>query len=133
VVLVGRYTDGRMPTLLVVEDEPDIRSGIVEVLRDEGHLVFEASDGGEALAVLHAGARPNAIILDLMMPHLDGYGFRAAQLADPELASIPVLVVSAHGRGLPETPHLAKPFELTDLLVAVARILGPSGESPAPP
>ena len=116
-----------MATLLVVEDEPDIRSAIAEVLRDEGHRVLEAGDGSEALGVLRAGSRPDAIILDLMMPRLDGWGFRAAQLAEPDLARIPVLVVSAHGRGLPATRHLAKPFELLDLLGEVDALLGGGG------
>lgn len=113
-----------MATLLVVEDEPDIRGGIIELLRGEGHRAFEAADGREALDLLDAGLRPDAIILDLMMPRLDGYGFRRAQLDSPALAGIPVLVVSAHGKRLEGTPHLTKPFDLDDLLGAVAALLG---------
>lgn len=119
-----------MATLLVVEDEPDIRGGMVEALQDEGHRVVGAADGVEALQALQAGLRPDGIVLDLMMPRLDGYGFREAQLAMPEIRDVPVLVVSAHGRRLPGAPHLPKPFDLMELLGAVDRLLGPGG-SPA--
>ena len=81
--------------VLVVEDDEDLRTVIADVLRDEGMKVAEAVDGVEALTWLHAHERPKMILLDLMMPRMDGIQFRAAQLAEPELASVPVVFMTA--------------------------------------
>ncbi len=81
--------------MLVVEDDEDLRSAIVDVLRDKGIKVAEAGDGLDALVWLHAHERPRMILLDLMMPRMDGIQFRTAQLAEPELASVPVVIMTA--------------------------------------
>jgi CheY-like chemotaxis protein len=83
---------------MVVDDEREIRESLADILRDEGYDVLEARNGRDALDVLQrarGAALPCVIILDLMMPVMDGQQFRAEQLRDAELAGIPVVVVSA--------------------------------------
>jgi CheY-like chemotaxis protein len=81
--------------VLVVEDDLDIAEAILDVLMDEGYEVSHATNGREALELLHTQPRPAVILLDLMMPEMDGPQFRAEQLRDPSLSSIPVVVLSA--------------------------------------
>ena len=109
-----------MVSVLVVDDERDIREAVSEVLVDEGYQVLGAGDGAEALEQSRAH-RPDVILLDLMMPGMNGWEFRAAQQADPDLGNIPVIVLSALGRvsGLDAAEFLQKPFELDQLLTAV--------------
>ena len=109
--------------ILVVDDEDMIRDSLIEYLDENGYRATGAVDGRDALTKLAAvDRRPCVILLDLMMPVMDGQTFRAKQLLDPELASIPVIVLSAHqavakvAHGLNLADHLAKPFKLDDLL-----------------
>ncbi len=81
--------------VLVVEDEPDIRDLMVAILESEGYTVRAAADGAEALAQLQLGNPPCVILLDLMMPVMDGWTFCREKQKFPELAAIPVVVVSA--------------------------------------
>lgn len=81
--------------LLVVEDDDDIRETYAEVLRDEGFDVSEAENGEHALTLLRNGLRPALILLDQTMPIMNGRAFREAQLGDPALAHIPVLLMTA--------------------------------------
>jgi CheY-like chemotaxis protein len=83
--------------ILVVDDDPDIREAFLDVLGDAGYTVRAAGSGIEALEVLARGELPALILLDLMMPGMDGFAFRAAQAADPRLATVPVVIVSASG------------------------------------
>src|SRR6185436_19157933 len=83
-------------TVLVVDDHEDVRMALEAVLVANGSEVVTASEGEEALGRLRDGVRPCVIVLDLMMPKLDGWEFREAQLADAALASIPVIVLSAY-------------------------------------
>ncbi len=108
--------------ILVVDDERDLRDSIAELLVDEGYDVEEAGDGAEALAKARA-CHPIVVLLDLMMPGMSGWEFRAQQRGDPELSEIPVIVVSALGKtpGLDAAGYLQKPFDLEDLLSAVRR------------
>jgi CheY-like chemotaxis protein len=110
--------------VLVVEDYKTTRRGIVEALRDDGLLPVEAANGLEALIYLSDGGLAEAIVLDLMMPAMDGWQFRRAQLRDPRLADIPVIVLSAlEGRplgGLAAAAALRKPIDLR-LLVETVR------------
>lgn len=112
--------------ILIVEDDDDLRSLLGEVLELAGYAVEVAEDGAVALAVLRkAEPLPCLILLDLRMPNLDGYGFRAEQLADPGLASIPVVLCSSepdlseHGRALGSVAELRKPFEVSAILSLV--------------
>jgi CheY-like chemotaxis protein len=108
--------------ILVVDDERDIRDTIAELLADEGYAVEEAGDGAEALTKAR-DCHPSVVLLDLMMPGMNGWEFRARQRGDPELASIPVIVLSALGKvsGVDAAAYLQKPFGLEDLLTAVKR------------
>ncbi len=114
--------------VMVVEDDFSIRDILRELLEEEGYRVVWAADGREALARLKAARRPpSLILLDLMMPVMDGWEFRLAQQRDPELARIPVVVISAD-HALPQKisqlaveGYLPKPFELATLLDTVQR------------
>jgi CheY-like chemotaxis protein len=113
--------------VLVVEDDPDQREAIVLALESEGYTVVTAGTGVEALEVLDAGAKPCMILLDLMMPEMDGVQFRSEQLKSPSLAHIPVVVVSAFGQQtrakyLQVADYLRKPLELGQLLTVVERV-----------
>lgn len=108
--------------VLIVDDEFDIRQAVAEVLAEEGHQVVSAGDGAEALACLR-DFHAQLVLLDLMMPGMNGWEFRAAQKGDPELRSIPVVILSALGRegGIDADGFMQKPFDLDDLLAAVRR------------
>jgi CheY-like chemotaxis protein len=99
---------------MIVDDDDDIRETLCDLLEAEGHIVLAAANGREALDLLAGGARPCLILLDLMMPVMDGFAFRAAQQQDETIASIPVVAVTAAGRGVASTISandvLHKPF-----------------------
>jgi two-component system, LuxR family, sensor kinase FixL len=86
---------GKRAPLMVIDDDPSIRESFVDLLGEQGHEVVGAADGEEALEKLRHGLRPRVIFLDLMMPGMDGRAFRSEQQRDPDLAAIPVYVVSA--------------------------------------
>ena len=112
-----------MPRILIVDDDPGIREAVQVALELEGYEVVLAADGHDALERIRAGLRPCLIILDLMMPRMNGWEFRREQLNDPEVAKIPLAVVSGDGRiqgkaaELGTTVYLPKPMELDELLV----------------
>lgn len=122
-------------TILVVEDDPEIRETVADILEDRGYRTLVAANGQEALRCLEGCEDlPCLILLDLMMPVMDGVGFRMAQLRQPGLAGIPVVVVSAF-RDLEDTVRvlqvrdfLEKPFEV-DALMGAARRYCPGGEA----
>ncbi len=113
--------------LLLVEDDPDLREGLAELLRSEGYRVDCASNGLEALAHLHSGKSADLIILDLMMPRMDGWQFRMEQRRDPGIASIPVMAITADNSpqagAIDAACVLRKPFELEQLLKSVAAVM----------
>jgi DNA-binding response OmpR family regulator len=112
--------------ILVVEDDFDIRDALTQILEEEGYAVRSAANGREALDAAGNGVTPSLILLDLMMPVMNGWQFRAEQLRDARLASVPVLVISAdpHLRDkigtLGDVGVLKKPIHLDELLSAVA-------------
>lgn len=121
------YTDASsLRAVLVVEDDLAIRQSLGEGLEEEGFDVWTAANGAEALALLRGGVRPSAILLDLMMPVMDGWLFRQQQLDDPILRDIPVVVMSASGfsadtirtqlGNVEVTPKPVRFFELLDVL-----------------
>ncbi|HSD21582.1 MAG TPA: response regulator [Anaeromyxobacter sp.] len=122
--------------VLVVEDDGDLREALAECLRFEGYDVVEAVDGADALARLQRGARPALIILDLVMPRMDGRQLLAAMRVDADLAGIPVvLATGTRPQDLSqEVQVLLKPIGLDDLLACVRRYcdLAPPGTSTAP-
>jgi CheY-like chemotaxis protein len=109
-------------TVLVVEDEPDIREVVTDVLSDEGYDVVGARDGAEGLRKARA-CHPSVVLLDLMMPGMNGWEFWAVHHGDPELRKIPVIVVSALGRvaDLEADGFIQKPFEIDELVSTVRR------------
>jgi CheY-like chemotaxis protein len=113
-------------TVLVVDDDRDIRDVLSDALEAEGYRVTTAGDGQEALDWLRSGAgRPCVILLDLMMPRMDGIQLRTELLNDPALAPIPVVVLSADpsaivaAKSLSFAGSLRKPVPLEALLAAV--------------
>jgi CheY-like chemotaxis protein len=107
--------------ILLVEDDEIVRRAVQMVLEWEGYQVDCAANGQEALDLLRAGQRPGLILLDVMMPVLDGEEFRREQKRDPNLASIPVIVVSAASfASAVDAVHLVrKPFKVQELLNAI--------------
>jgi CheY-like chemotaxis protein len=122
--------------VLVVEDDDDIRDVIQEVLSSEGLRVDTARDGLEALRKLDGGADPPVILLDMMMPNMDGETFLHTVRNKPGLADVPVVVMSGNAaarecaRDLNAVACLVKPFELEDLLEIVHRFAAAEEERP---
>ena len=123
-------------SILIVDDELALAETLCDVLVDSGYRVASAANGAEALAYLRSHEAPSLILLDLMMPVMDGYTFRQEQLADPALAAIPVIVVTAGGpasriQGLRVACTLQKPVSLPRLLAVLEAALRPATISPA--
>jgi CheY-like chemotaxis protein len=119
--------------ILVVDDDDDIRLALELVLSSVGYSVWTAPHGAEALSLLKADGRARLIMLDLMMPVMNGWEFRAAQLRDPSLAGIPVLIMTGFGgaaekcASLGAAAALNKPIDFDALLATIATILGSGG------
>jgi CheY-like chemotaxis protein len=115
--------------ILVVDDEPTIRELVADALREAGYQIDLAANGAEALRLMQ-GHAPHAIVLDLMMPLLDGNGFVELKRLNPRFAAIPVLMVTAAYGALDAAERLGadacltKPFELDELVSAVDRLVG---------
>ena len=112
--------------ILVVDDDESIRDALCEVLADLGHNAECVSNGKEALERLSRGTLPQLVLLDLMMPVMDGWAFRERQLADPRLAGLPVYVLTAAGRHVRPSPVeteflLTKPIGLAPLEAVLNR------------
>jgi two-component system response regulator MprA len=110
--------------IFVVEDDPDARELATEFLRLHGFEVRAANDGVEALEAITGGYRPDAIVLDLMMPRMDGAQFLARYRRMDGADGVPVIIVTAApqlAKGLPCRAMLAKPYDLSDLLPLLAR------------
>src|SRR4051794_24569059 len=90
-----RLTASRLCPVLIVEDDEDLRDMMAQLLKIEGFAAATVANGREALAYLHESPTPNLILLDLMMPVMDGWEFRRQQQADPSIARVPVVVLSA--------------------------------------
>ena len=115
-------------TIMVVDDDGDIRDAVRQILQDEGYGVITAGNGLEAMEQLRTAATlPDLILLDLGMPIMNGWDFRAEQRKEPRLAGIPVVVITAAGdsqekaRSLDPAGVLAKPFQLATLMSTVRR------------
>ena len=117
-------------SILLVEDDFDVREALVETLRDRGYEVESAGDGEQALELLHNGVRPGLILLDLMMPRMSGSEFRIAQQKDPALSALPVVLLSADGRMeekarvLQVQGAIRKPIDLDELFAVIERVRG---------
>jgi CheY-like chemotaxis protein len=116
---------GHRHSVLLIEDDADARELLEEILRQDEVTVIVADDGAEAHEHLRGGARPCVIVLDLLMPGMDGYEFRAEQMRDPALARIPVIVLSGDDHvdekalqlGIEE--YLRKPVDVDQLMAAI--------------
>jgi CheY-like chemotaxis protein len=106
--------------VLIVEDDEDLREMMAHLLTLEGFEAATAANGREALAYLRTSGKPDVILLDLMMPVMDGWEFRRQLQADPKLAPVPVIVLSAldHARGanVDAAAFLKKPLDFDRLL-----------------
>ena len=109
--------------VLIVEDDEDLREMMAQLLTLEGFQTATVANGREALEYLHNASRPDVILLDLMMPVMDGWEFRRQQQADPAIAPVPVIVLSALDQGrasnLEATEFLKKPLDFDRLLSLV--------------
>lgn len=118
-------------TVLIVDDDLDLRNTLREVLEDQGYKVETAINGREALDHLRRGRLPRVVVLDLMMPVMDGWQLIEEMKQDPKLARLPVLVISAAkkpGLNLGDADGvLSKPLDLYDLVVSIER----SAKTPA--
>ena len=112
----------KLTTVLVVDDDAEIRQALAELLEDEDYGVRLAANGKEALELVSAGLRPDVILLDVMMPVMDGWHFLSARLKYPELVEVPIIIISAgqeaereaHKVGLFEVAK--KPLHVDDLI-----------------
>lgn len=119
--------------VLLVEDDEAIRDTLGEVLQEEGYGVVTAVHGAQALEKLLAGLRPQIILLDLMMPVMDGWQLLQQLHRNEHLGTIPVVVVSAARDSLPmgASRYLHKPLDIDTLLDAIAEHCQP-GAAPPP-
>jgi CheY-like chemotaxis protein len=112
------------PCVLIVEDDDGAREALSDCLEMEGISVAAARNGKEALEYLHKAPRPKVILLDLFMPVMTGWEFRAAQKKDAAIADIPVVVVTAFGSAVTKKIDanliMHKPLDL-DRLINVIR------------
>jgi signal transduction histidine kinase len=119
--------DGTKSRVLLIEDEDAIRESLGDVLEVEGYAVSFAENGEEALRRLRDGIHPHVILLDLRMPVMDGWEFRAIQKNDPKLGLIPVVAISADGSAPAVTisaqAYLRKPLDINELLHTIDRIV----------
>lgn len=118
--------EDQVKCVLVVDDDPDICEVTQMILESRGYRVVTAENGAEALRKLRAGEDPCLILLDLMMPYMNGIQFRDEQIRDPALASIPVVLLSASGdvttrAAAAGLEGLRKPIDLAVLLDTVER------------
>lgn len=118
-----------MPKLMLVEDDAVIQENLAAILEDEGFEVVCASHGEEGLSLLKSTTLPDLLLLDLMMPVMNGWQMRKAMLERPSWASIPCIIVSgAHDLGgqtdaLCAQAFISKPIKLDKLLAAIQSCL----------
>ena len=115
-------------TVFIIEDDVDTREMLAKFLELEGYTVELASNGRIALDRLSNGVDASVILLDLMMPVMDGWEFRRRQIEDARLKNIPTIVVSAAGRDrmaqIPADAYLSKPVDMDELLTRVSQFCG---------
>jgi CheY-like chemotaxis protein len=122
------YSARRYRPVLIVEDDADLREMMAQLLVLEGFTVQAVANGREALDYLYRADRPDVILLDLMMPVMDGWEFRRRQLGDSTLSRVPVVVLSALDAArvpdLPGVAFLKKPLDFDRLIDLVRRFCG---------
>ena len=116
--------------VLIVEDDADAATSVAEVLESEGYRTALAAHGLEALESLRNGNRPDLILLDMMMPVMDGGRFREEQRRLPKVADIPVVTMTADGdarrkaASIEAAGYVRKPLSIDGLLEVVGRVCG---------
>ena len=115
------------PLILLIEDEPDLREVIEELLNGEGCRVVCVADGAKALEWLSQGQRPSLVLLDFIMPRMNGWSFLERMRADPAFECVPVVAISTQAETHPSiSASLRKPFDLTLLVETVRRLASAS-------
>lgn len=124
-------------TVLIVEDDPAARADVSTLLQASGYHAVAVEDGDEALDLLHEGLAPSLILLDMVLPRVDGWQFFAQRQLDPSLTDIPVLVMTGVDFATKEwavamggTDLLPKPIDPVRLLDLVRRYAAPDGVTP---
>ena len=121
-------------TILVVDDEPVLRAIVREILHEEGYAVIEAADGRVMLEIM-ARERPDLVLMDVMMPGVDGRDAYRQLRSRPENRDVPVVMMSAavqsHGLDPSIAGFVPKPFDITDLIELVTRLIGHPNSSNA--
>ena len=120
------------PHVLIIDDDEELREAIADFLDHEGLVVETAANGREGLERLRVGPRPRLILLDLLMPVMNGWQFCEAKKADPALAPIPVVALSAAAKKDPSSPYfldvddvIVKPVNNQELIGTVRRFVTP--------
>jgi CheY-like chemotaxis protein len=119
--------EARAKSILVVDDDPDIRRALTEILNEEGYSSVSACNGVEALSLLRSGRSMALVVLDLMMPVMDGYAFLLERRRDATLAHIPIIAITADANcgqhKLDVAAVVKKPFSLTHLFSKIEACL----------
>lgn len=128
-MFAGLTRDETYMRVLIIEDEFLIRDHVARILRAAGYQITEASNGRAALLLMRSTESPDLILLDLIMPVMNGVEFRAEQVKDPALAAIPIIIISAnadHHRvfELGAAGFIGKPVDPVKLLALVASFRG---------
>lgn len=122
------------PYVLVVDDDPAIRGLVADALREEGYTVDLAAHGREALEAMRA-RRPSTVVLDLMMPVMDGFSFMEACQSEQLCENVPIVVISAVHDAMQQFNQgrihacVAKPFDLNELIRTVSHLASGNGHS----
>jgi CheY-like chemotaxis protein len=126
------------PEILLVDDDNELRESVAEGLEQAGFAVIRAADGNDALGHLRHGSLPSVVLLDLLMPGMNGWQLCEVMHADPVLSNIPIVALTATASMDPESLHLAdvadwiaKPFDLGEVLEVIRPFLAERGASPA--
>ncbi len=129
--------EGTRPSVLLVEDDAEVRTSVAEILELEGFSVDTAVHGQQALDKLRSGAAPNVLLLDLMMPVMNGLELLQHLRAESELRAPPVIVLSANrgyeAEDLGVAAVVRKPFDVDALVGNIATVLRKAGQPPPQP
>lgn len=124
--------------VLIIDDELDVRELFRDILQSAGFDAVSAESGAEGLEILRADPRIRVVLLDLLMPEMDGWRFRHHQLSQPQYASIPTVIVTGAPLGgeaheqLQATDYLSKPVTREQLIRTVAKYCDPGSASGTP-
>jgi CheY-like chemotaxis protein len=118
---VGKSQMTKRHSVLVVDDDVNVRSLYVDALREAGHTVTVATDGLDALSQLNDGAMPCVVLADVRMPRMDGFELVRAVRRDPQLSSVPVVAITGDRMLSFTSPARDKPFSLVELDALVQR------------